>query len=258
MKTKREIVQDWLPRYTERACEDFSPYLLLTNFDYYLHLFAKYYSLPIEESIASMPTLSADGITIVNFGMGSPNAATIMDLLSAIQPKAVLFLGKCGGLKEEIELGNYILPLAGIRGEGTSDDYMPKEVPSLPSFIVLKAISIAMQNEQLSYHVGSVYTTNRRVWEYDLDFRSYLKKTHADGIDMETATLFTTAYANKIPLGALLMVSDCPMKEGGVKTGKSDKKVTAKYSEQHLKLGIQALKILQDNERSQQGIHFDW
>jgi AMP nucleosidase len=56
-----------------------------------------------------MPNVTADGITLINFGMGSPNAATVMDLSSAIAPKAVLFLGKCGGLKRKNQIGDLIL-----------------------------------------------------------------------------------------------------------------------------------------------------
>ncbi len=258
METKEEIVQNWLPRYTQRECKDFTPYILLTNFDHYLQLFSEMFEVPIIGPNSAMPNVQAEGITLINFGMGSPNAATIMDLLSAIHTEGVVFLGKCGGLKEEHSLGSYVLPIAAIRGEGTSNDYFPIEVPSLPSFNVLKAVSNALQRDNLGYYPGTVYTTNRRVWEYDVEFRSYLRKTHADAIDMETATLFTTAFANKIPLGALLMVSDCPMTPEGIKTEEKDKQVTSNFALQHLKLGIEAMQILKNKNHKGEGILFDW
>ncbi len=258
METKEEIVTNWLPRYTMRACEDFSPYILLTNFDHYLHLFADLYNVSIVGQNAAMPNAQANGITIINFGMGSPNAATVMDLLSAIAPKAVIFLGKCGALKERYSLGDLILPIAAIRGEGTSNDYLPPEVPSLPSFKLLRASSSAIQEKALSYAAGTIYTTNRRVWEHDARFRQYLTSTHADGIDMETATLFTAGYVNRIPVGGILMVSDRPMTPEGIKTEANDRKVTNDYALQHLNLGIDTLKILQDNRPSLSGIRFSW
>lgn len=205
-----------------------------------------------------MPNASAEDITIINFGMGSSNAATIMDLLSAIMPKAVLFLGKCGGLKPINELGDYLLPIAAIRGEGTSDEYLPPEVPSLPAFSMLRAISSAIRDRGKDYWTGTVYTTNRRVWEYDNEFKSYLKLTHATGIDMETATLLTAGFSNKIPTGALLMISDKPMEEDGIKTDKSDKMVTQLFVEEHVLMGIDALRQIRDDKKTIRHIRFSW
>jgi len=258
MKTKQEIVENWLPRYTDRPLSGFTKYILLTNFTKYVELFAEYFQVEIRGLKASMPNASDGKITIVNFGMGSANAATIMDLLSAVKPKAVLFLGKCGGLKKMNKEGDYLLPIAGIRGEGTSDEYLPPEVPSLPAFSMLRAISSAIRDNGRDYWTGTVYTTNRRVWEYDDSFKEYLRKTHATGIDMETATLLTAGFANKIPTGALLMVSDRPMDESGVKTDKSDRKVTQRFAREHVKLGIDALLQIIDGKKTIRHIRFSW
>lgn len=244
MKTKEEIVQNWLPRYTGEKLENFGKYILLTNFSNYVHFFAKWNN--VEPIGADKPMLcaTANDITIINFGMGSPTAATVMDLLSAIEPKAVLFLGKCGGLKKRNKLGDLILPIAAIRGEGTSNDYFPPEVPALPAFALQKAVSTTIRDYGVDYWTGTVYTTNRRVWEHDEEFKEYLQKIRAYAIDMETATIFTVGFYNKIPTGALLLVSDQPMIPEGVKTEDSDKKVTADYVERHVRIGIDSLKQL--------------
>lgn len=247
MKTKKEIVDNWLPRYTGTALHDFSKYILLTNFNNYVNLFAKMKNVPVNGANFPMPNATAEGITIINFGMGSANAATVSDLLSAIKPKAVLFLGKCGGLKKKNKLGDLILPIAAIRGEGTSNDYLPPEVPALPAFSLQKAVSTTIRNYNKDYWTGTVYTTNRRVWEHDNDFKKYLQKIRCMGIDMETATIFTTAFVNQIPAGALLLVSDQPMISAGVKTSVSDKLVTENYVNDHLNIGIDSLKELINN-----------
>jgi AMP nucleosidase len=247
MKNKDEIVKNWLPRYTGIEIEDMSDYVLLTNFQHYLNEFASINQCKINGLDKAMPNATANGVTMINFSMGSANAATIMDLLSATNPKAVLFLGKCGGLKKKNKLGDFILPIAAIRGEGTSDDYLPAEVPALPSFALQKAISTTIRNFEKDYWTGTVYTTNRRVWEHDQQFKDYLIETRCMGIDMETATLFTVGFANQIPCGALLLVSDQPMVPEGVKTSESDKKVTQEFVQNHIQIGIKSLMELKNN-----------
>ncbi len=248
LKNKEDIVSNWLPRYTGRPLSDFTDFILLTNFSRYLNLFSEWNdNAPIIGLDKPMQSVSANGITLINFGMGSPMAATMMDLLTAIKPKAVLFLGKCGGLKKKNNIGDLILPIAAIRGEGTSNDYFPPEVPALPSFALQKAISTTIRDHSRDYWTGTVYTTNRRVWEHDKVFKKYLKGLRAMAVDMETATIFTTGFANKIPTGALLLVSDQPMIPEGVKTAESDSKVTEQYVETHLRVGIDSLKQLSNN-----------
>jgi AMP nucleosidase len=244
MRTKDEIVQNWLPRYTGTTIEDFGKYILLTNFQNYLELFAQWHNVQIKGKDKPMPSATANQITMINFNMGSANAATVMDLLSAINPKACLFLGKCGGLKKKNELGDLILPIAAIRGEGTSNDYFPPEVPALPAFSMQKAISTTIRDHGRDYWTGTVYTTNRRVWEHDKEFKRYLRKTRSMAVDLETATLFTVGFANGIPTGALLLVSDQPMISSGIKTESSDRKVSEKFTQEHLRIGIDSLNQL--------------
>ncbi|MBP6532691.1 MAG: AMP nucleosidase [Bacteroidia bacterium] len=247
MNNKKDIVDNWLPRYTGTALGDFGQYILLTNFHHYVKLFAEWNNVPINGLDKPMPNATSNGITIINFGIGSPNAALIMDLLSAIQPKAALFLGKCGGLKKKNAVGDLILPIAAIRGEGTSNDYFPPEVPALPAFNLQKAVSTTIRNHDMDYWTGTVFTTNRRVWEHDKEFKKYLESTRSMAIDMETATIFVAGFYNKIPTGALLLVSDQPMISTGVKTADSDKKVTESYVNNHLVIGIDSLNELKNN-----------
>ncbi|MCH7664835.1 MAG: AMP nucleosidase [Acidobacteria bacterium] len=244
MQTKSDIVENWLPRYTGTAVDDFGKYILLTNFGNYVKKFAALYGVDVQGLDRPMPNATANGLSIINFGMGSANAATILDLVSAIKPKACLFLGKCGGLKKKNKIGDLILPIAAVRGEGTSNDYMPSEVPALPSFALQKAISTTIRDHDLDYWTGTVYSTNRRVWEHDKDFKKYLRDIRAMAIDMETATIFTVAFANEIPAGALLLVSDQPMIPEGVKTEASDRKVTESFVDRHLQIGIDSLSQL--------------
>ena len=258
MKTKEEIVANWLPRYTKRPLEEFGKHILLTNFDKYVEIFAEKFNVPILGHDANMTSAHAEGITIINFGMGSPNAAIIMDLLSAVKPDDCLFLGKCGGINKKNKIGDFILPIAAIRGEGTSNDYFPPEVPALPAFMLQRAVSSSIRDHSRDYWTGTVYTTNRRIWEHDEEFKEYLRKTRAMAIDMETATLFTTGFANHIPTGALLLVSDQPMVPEGVKTEKSDNLVTQNFVHEHVEIGIDALRMIINGKKTVKHLKFDW
>ena len=256
MKTKQEITENWLPRYTGQDLDKFGKYILLTNFKHYLDAFAAWNNVPIVGEDRSMPCATSGDITMINFGMGSANAATIMDLLSAIHPKAVLFLGKCGGVKKKNLVGDLILPIAAIRGEGTSNNYILPEVPALPAFSMQKAISTTIRDHGHDYWTGTVYTTNRRVWEHDEEFKEYLHKTRCMAVDMETATIFAAGFANEIPTGALLLVSDQPMIPEGVKTEESDKKVSSMFVDEHIKIGIDALHQIIDNKLTVKHLRF--
>tara|TARA_B100000945_G_scaffold132847_1_gene106018 strand:+ start:44 stop:889 length:846 start_codon:yes stop_codon:yes gene_type:complete len=256
MKTKKDIVKDWITRYSGIKIKSFGKFVLLTNFQKYVDEFAKINKVNVEGLDKNMPSATYDNITIINFGMGSPNAATIMDLLSAIKPKAVLFLGKCGGLKKRIKIGDFILPIGAIRGEGTSNDYFPIEVPAMPSFSLQRAISSALKYQKIDYWTGTVFTTNRRVWEFDNKFKNYLKKIRAYSIDMETATLFTVGFHNRIPIGALLLVTDQPMIPEGVKTKIKDDKNAELYDKKHLLVGIESLKQIINHEDTVRHLKF--
>lgn len=258
LKTKSDIVQNWLPRYTGMKLEEFGEYILLTNFQDYVNNFAELMGAEVKGEGHPMKCATKDNITIINFTMGSANAATIMDLLSAIKPKAALFLGKCGSLKANIGIGELLLPIAGIRGEGTSLDYFPEEVPALPAFNLEKAISTTIRDYGLDYWTGTVYTTNRRVWEHDEDFKEYLREIRATAVDMETATLFSVGFYNRIPTGALLLISDQPMLPDGVKTEASDKLVSKNYSVRHLQIGIDSLKQLINKGMTVKHLKFDY
>jgi AMP nucleosidase len=257
MKTKADIVKDWLPRYTGRALNQFGHYILLSNFSNYVEMFAQRFGVEVLGKDKPIQSATAEDLTILNFGMGSAMAATAMDLLAAVTPKAVLFLGKCGGFKKT-RVGDFVLPIAAIRGEGTSNDYLPPEIPALPSFRLQRAVSeMIVKQGGRDYWTGTVHTTNRRVWEHDEKFKEYLNSTRVIGIDMETATIFVVGFVNRIPKGALLLVSDNPMTPEGVKTTKSDKSVTEKFVQAHLEIGIHSLIELRDSGESVKHMRFE-
>lgn len=244
---KYNIAKNWFSRYIGAKPDMIGDYILLTNFDHHMASFTERFDCDVWGKDHPMQSATnSKGLSMINFGMGSPNAAMIMDLLVARAPKGVLFLGKCGGIKHSTEIGHFILPIAAIRGEGTGNDYFPPEVPALPSFKLHKFVSNKILMRNLEYRSGVIYTTNRRMWEWDEKFKLYLKKISAIAIDMETATLFLVGHKNSIARGALLLVSDLPMTPEGIKTEHSDKNVTEKYADLQLDIGIEAMADIGD------------
>lgn len=256
--SKKRIVRDWLPRYTGMQLDQFGQYILLVNFANYVKMFAEQHGVEVYGETRPMQAATAENITIINFGIGSPNAGLVVDLLEAIRPKAVLFLGKCGGLKTgKNQIGDLILPIAAVRGEGTSNDFLPPEVPALPAFALQKAVSTTIREYEQDYWTGVVYTTNKRVWEHREDFKQRLRDLRCIAIDMETATIFVAAFKNQMPAGALLLISDMPMTSDGIKTEESDKKVTANFAQQHLSIGVDSLKQLINKGKTVKHLRFE-
>lgn len=247
-----KVAKDALERYSGSPADHFCEHLLLTNFPKYVEYFAKSRNAELTEG--SMFTAAhdpKDQISILDFKIGSPSAALVIDLCSYLPIQAALLLGMCGGLRRRYKKGEYLLPIAAIRGEGTSDYYFPIEVPALSNFLVQRAVSEILDEEQATYHVGITHTTNKRFWEFDEEFKDRLKANRSQAIEMECATLFSGSYRRKLPLGGLLLISDLPLNHEEIKTKKSSEEVFEKYTKDHVEKGIKIihrLKKLQANK----------
>ncbi|MDR3605991.1 MAG: AMP nucleosidase [Oligoflexia bacterium] len=254
---KRKIALDMLERYTGSPPDLFQKSIILTNFDYYLE---RFHSLVGDQrtqgSAMGVVHSKSAGVSIVDFSIGSPTAALIIELLSTLDPTAVLLLGMCGGLHRSLKVGDFILPMAAIRDEGASRHFMPAQVPALPTFKIQKFVSQILVEKGLDYRTGVVHTTDYRFWEFDNKFKAQLYEERALAIEMETATLFTAGFASKVPIGALLLVSDLPLRRGGIKTKKSAKAVFRQFTDVQLELGIKSMSEIA--ERGEHIRHYKW
>ena len=236
-----------LERYTGSKSSDFQPYILLTNFKAYVDLFSKRFDIPLNQgSVMRACHSKKEGISIIDYSVGSPVAALVVELLSFIKPKAVLMLGMCGGLRNEYSVGDFFNPVAAIREEGTSNAYMPPQCPSLSSFVIQRFCVEEMERRKINYRTGVIHTTNVRFWEFNEKFKMMLEEEKVQAVDMECATLFTVGFARLVPIGALMLISDLPLTKGGIKTAESAKKVFNKYTEVHIDTGISVLKNMQE------------
>lgn len=256
-KEKWRVARDILERYTGSAPEAFQKQIILTNFSYYMERF-KSLCGDSETQGSAMSAVHSErmGVSIVNFSIGSPTAALIIEVLATADPKAVLFLGICGGLHRSLEVGDFIIPTAAIRDEGASQHFMPPRVPALPTFKVQKFVSQIIVEKGFDYRTGVVHTTDYRFWEFNDEFKARLYEERALAIDMETATLFSVGFASKVPIGAFLLVSDLPLKKGGIKTKASAREVFHTYTDLHLEIGLQAMSEIA--ERGEHIRHYRW
>lgn len=239
-KGKQTIARAILERYTGSLHTDFQPRILLTNFDYYLDQFIKITDAQHSRGSAMSAAHSKKlGVSLVNFNIGSPTAALILETISVVNPVATLLLGMCGGLHRSLKVGDFIVPTAAIRGEGVSRHFVPPEVPALPTFKIQKFVSEKIVEKGLDYRTGVIHTTDYRFWEFSETFKEQLHAQRVIGIEMETAAVFTVGFVSKVPIGALLLVSDLPLRKDGIK--KSGKSVFQKYTDLHLEIGIKAI-----------------
>lgn len=242
--TEEQIARDTLERYSGSPCEEYQPYVLLTNFPRYVHYFAESRGVTVSEGamfkVAHSPS---EKVSILDFKIGSPAAALVIDLCAQLPIRATCLLGMCGGLRRHYKVGDFFLPVAAIRGEGTSDFYFPAEVPSLANFVVQKMVTNCLENENATYHIGITHTTNKRFWEFNEPFKKRLKESRAQAVEMECATLFMAGYSHKLPVGALLLISDLPLYPHGVKTKESSGHVYATYTADHVEKGIKIMRL---------------
>lgn len=246
------IACETLERYSGSPVGDFQSHLLITNFPQYVHYFAESRELPVVEgSMFKVAHSPKEGISILDFKIGSPAAALVVDLCAFLPIKSALLLGMCGGLRRHYNIGDYFVPIASIRGEGTSDFYFPPEVPALANFLVQKVVSNVLESAGVTYQVGITHTTNKRFWEFNKEFKERLELTRPQAIEMECATLFISSYKHKLPLGALLLISDLPFTPEGIKTKKSSEGVFSTYMANHVEFGVKALKEVDNALKTQ-------
>ncbi len=245
-----------LERYTGSEADKFRSYILLTNFELYMEAFRVCCGVNVSHGNAMQAAhWPEEDVSMINYGVGSPTAALIIDLLHFIKPEAVIMLGLCGGLRDYHNVGDYFLPIAAIRGEGTSSHYLPPQAPSLTNFPLQRRVAHELESRELGYHIGVIHSTNYRFWEFDEVFRARLLEEKVQTIDMECATLFTVGYARQVPVGALMLISDKPLEPEGVKTPETSRKLFREHSREHVEIGLGALRRLRDKEEvAQTGI----
>lgn len=255
---KKRIAIDMIERYTGHEMADFQQQIILTNFHYYIERFnvllddAHY----TQGSAFKASSSKKARVTIIEFGVGAAMAALIGELISVVNPKAVLFLGMAGAVHPSLKVGDFVLPIASVRAEGVTEHFLPKQVPALPTFKVQKFVSQILVEHGHDYRTGTIHSTDYRFWEFDERFKEKLIEERVLAVEMETAALFISCFVSKVNIGALLLISDCPMTRDGIKTKQSAKSVFRQFTDVHIELGIKAMADIA--ERGENIRHYHW
>jgi AMP nucleosidase len=257
---EHEYVRQTLERYTSCKLEAFCGHVLITNFKQYIKAFCERTGAVIQEGNFRIANASDLDCTMIDFGIGSPQAALVINGLAYLDNlKSVVMLGMCGGIDDILEVGDFVVPSAAIRGEGTSRHYLPKEFPALPAMSVNLICIGAVKARKITPRCGIVYTTDRRLWEFDEDFVDYLRCQRILAIEMELATLFSVAYRYEVPIGSIMLVSDMPLQRRGIKDKRMHDDVYRYHMDNHLDIAMDAIANLKarwtDVERQ---LHSEW
>ena len=245
---EHEYIRQTLERYTNCALDEFGEFLLITNFKQYVQRFQELTEGDFSEGNFGVVNAKKLNCSMIDFGIGSPQAALLINCLAYMDNlKAVVMLGMCGGIDDILEIGDFLVPSAAIRGEGTSRHYLPPEFPAIPASSVNLFCIGAVRKVGLTPRCGIVFTTDRRLWEFDEEFVDYLRQKRILAIEMELATLFSVAYHYEVPIGSIMLVSDMPLQRRGIKDKKLHDEVYSNFMEAHLKIGIDAISNLDKN-----------
>jgi AMP nucleosidase len=195
------------------------------------------------------------GITLVNIGVGPSNAKTITDHLAVLRPHCWIMVGHCAGLRRSQHLGDYVLAHAYVR----EDHVLDRDLPPWVSLPAIAEVQVALQQAvehitglaggelKTRMRTGTVFTTDDRNWELrHAELFERLNQSRAIAVDMESATIAANGFRFRVPYGTLLCVSDKPL-HGEIKLPGMANKLYHERVDQHLLVGIQALRLLRES-----------
>jgi AMP nucleosidase len=244
---EHEYIRQTLERYTNCQLEEICDYVLITNFKQYISRFKEKFQGEYSEGNFRTIHIKDMNCTMIDYGIGSPQAALLINCLAYLDNlKAVIVLGMCGGIDDTLEVGDFIVPSAAIRGEGTSRHYLPMEFPAIPTSSVNLYCVGAVRKMGMTPRCGIVYTTDRRLWEFDSEFVAYLRQQRILAIDMELGTLFSVAYNYEVPIGSVMLISDMPLQRKGIKDKKLYEEIYANHMEKHLDIAVDAVRNINE------------
>jgi purine-nucleoside phosphorylase len=154
------------------------------------------------------PPSSAGGACIAGPGIGAPYAAMMLETLIAWGARRIIFLGWCGAVSKQANIGDIILPTAALVDEGTSRNYaVADNGQSQPALSLVTRVEQVLADNRVDFHSGKVWTTDAVYRETRQKVESY-QKQGVLAVEMEVSALFSVAQFRQVELGAMLVVSD--------------------------------------------------
>lgn len=142
--------------------------------------------------------------------IGAPYAAIILESLIARGVKKIIMVGWCGAVSDDINVGDLIIPEKAIIDEGTSYNYIPldSEMPcSVPDNGLGDRLFEKLSAKDVVVRKVPIWTTDAIYRETPNKIARFRNKG-AKAVEMECSALFSVAQYRKVPITAVLIVSD--------------------------------------------------
>jgi AMP nucleosidase len=243
-----------LEHYTGTQAQDFQRHVLLTNYTIHTDAFEAAFPGCVKPSRPNVQMTAYHakaegnaGISIINIGVGPSNAKNCTDHLAVLRPDAMIMVGHCAGIRNHQEIGDFVLASGYVRADRLLDDALPTAVPVAPSFLLNRYLAHVLEERNLAYRMGTVYTTADRNWELALRGTLLeLQTSRSIAVDMESATVAANGFRYRIPNATLLCVSDKPL-HGKPKLPEAAVEFYRETKHQHLAVALTAMeRIKQD------------
>ena len=149
----------------------------------------------------------SEGYFVAGPAIGAPMAVMTMEKLIALGARKVLLFGWCGSMEGSLGIGDLLLPIRAMSGEGTSSYYISGAQPG-PSTFLVQILKNFLNRYTLSWVEGCVWSTDAPYREKRSYLHTLQKEDGVSAVDMEYAALCSAACFRKIDFAALLLVSD--------------------------------------------------
>jgi purine-nucleoside phosphorylase len=169
--------------------------------------------------------------SLIRCGIGAPMAGNVVLALGCTACKNLIFTGSMAGLYDNIRMGDLFVVERSICGDGFSryltSDIVPKDCflqPATPAKALTEHIrnqaANICHNQQAALHQGSVVSVDCVLPEF-FRLNYFLEEAGCSGLEMETAAVFRAASLVGIEAAALLIVSDTPLQNKSLYSGRT-------------------------------------
>jgi uridine phosphorylase len=152
-------------------------------------------------------TLDGKRVTVGNGGRYAPDTAITTEILCGAGAQSLIRVGSCGSLQENVKIGDLVIVIGALRGDGTSRYYVSENFSTVAHREIINALKAAADSLDVRYHLGWIFTTDA-LFQETPELIQQLSEQNVSSIDMVTSTFLTVTQVRGKKAGAVLAVSD--------------------------------------------------